>query len=443
MKWLQAQKSVGETRPAVAKAKRSAGEKMKTYTFETDLIFLKRKDVIQADDKFEMKKLDVLPELMYIVSTIEKVTGLSRLTKCYKKEPAIVTPIVEKHIKDMCILLKTDPKNCNLRSDKGLEFDHKRLAKLVGKTKHVPMGPHVEAVNRRAQTQLFRCLRQRKSKTIEHALSQSEKLLNQTYNRIHKKTANELVKTTNKKDNLKTFNDSRLDYIAGDKRKPFAVGDHVRILVKEKKAGIGYKSYHNKTWSEKVYLVKRATKKAVPPKFYVKGKWMLKDSLLKTQPRDEESMTLVLEREVKGDIQEKKQEKKHVVKREKEYTEFEIKRKKEVAAGTRMKTRGGRGTRRKILAVARLERKQDKDVIGAKRTEDEEFKKREKIKSVEHKRLEIKKKLAQKLKNAPADIDDWDKRVMVAWLKARKKPTFGGKDTLKRRIQYLLRRQKV
>jgi hypothetical protein len=108
-----------------------------------------------------------------------------------------------------------------------------------------------------------------------------------------------------------------------------------------------------------------------------------------------------------------------------------------------MKTRGGRGTRRKILAVARLERKQDKDVIEAKRTEDEEFKKREKIKSVEHKRLEIKKKLAQKLKNAPAEIDDWGRRVMKAWLKARKKPTFGGKEALKHRIQYLLKRQKV
>ena len=299
------------------------------------------------------------------------------------------------------------------------------------------------SVNRRAQTQLFRCLRQRKSKTIEHALSQAEKLLNQTYNRIHKKTANELVKTSNKKENLKTFNDSRVEYIGGDKRKPFVVGDHVRILVKEKKSGIAYKSYKNQTWSEKVYVVKRATKKAVPPKFYVNKKWMLKDNLLKTQPRDEKSMTLLLEREVKADIVEESVEKKHQAKREKEYKEFEMKKRKEVAAGTRMKTRSGKGTRRGILAVARIERKQDKDVIEAKQKEDEEFKKREKIKSVEHKRLGIKKKLAQKLKNAPAEIDDWDKRVMVAWLKARKKPTFGGKEALKRRIQYLLKRKKV
>jgi hypothetical protein len=444
MKWLQAQKSIGETRPSVNKAKRSAGEKMKTYTFETDLIFLKRKDVVQADDKFEMKQLDVLPELMYIVSTIEKVTGLSRLTKCYKKEPAIVGPIVEKHIEEMCVLLKTKPKDCNLRSDKGLEFDHVRLAKLVGNTKFVPMGPHVENRNRQAQTQLFRCLRQRKSKTIAHALSQAEKLLNQTYNRIHKKTSNEIVKSS-KEENLKQYNKKRPQYIEGDKRKPFAVGDHVRILIKEKKAGIAYKSYKNTTWSEKVYLVKRVTKKAVPPKFYVNGKWMLKDNLLRTQPRDEESMTLLLEREVKADVEEKKEEEKHQEKRKKEDEQFDKKKKKEVAAGRRRKTRGVSQSRQNIRDTVRVERQQDRNVVEAKRKEDEEFKKREKIKSVEHKRSEIEKKLEQKKKSSKTvEVDDWDKKVMFAWLKARNKPTFGAKADLKRRIQYYLKRgQKV
>jgi hypothetical protein len=440
MKWLQAQKSIGETRPSVNKAKRSAGEKMKTYTFETDLIFLKRKDVVQADDKFEMKKLDVLPELMYIVSTIEKVTGLSRLTKCYKKEPAIVTPIVEKHIKEMCVLLKTDPKHCNLRSDKGLEFDYKQLAKLVGQTKHVPMGPHVENRNRQAQTQLFRCLRQRKSKTIEHALSQAEKLLNQTYNRIHKKTSNEIVKSS-KEENLKQYNKKRPQYIAGDKRLPFIAGDHVRILVKEKKAGIGYKSYKNQTWSEKVYVVKKATKKAVPPKFYVNKKWMLKDNLLKTQPRDEESMTLLLEREVKADILEKEEEKKHQAKRKEDDEKFDKKKKREVAAGQRRKTRGVKGSRKDIRVTAKIEREQDKDVIESKRKEDEEFKQKQKIKSVEHKREIIKKKLMQK-KKKPIEIEDWDKKVMKSWLKTRNKPYFGSKEVLKRRIQYFLKRGK-
>ena len=56
MKFLQAQKTLGETRPAVAKAKRSSGEKLKVPTFETDLIFLKRTDCIKADPNFD--KLD-------------------------------------------------------------------------------------------------------------------------------------------------------------------------------------------------------------------------------------------------------------------------------------------------------------------------------------------------------------------------------------------------
>jgi len=374
------------------------------------------------------------------VSTIEKVTGLSRLTKCYKKDAEIVTPIVETHIKEMCLELKTKPADCALRSDHGGEFDHAALGKLVGKTKYVPMGSHVENRNRQAQTQLFRCLRQRKSKTIEHALSQAEKLLNQTYNRIHKKTANELVKTATKKENLKTFNDSRAEYIAGDKRKPFAVGDHVRILVKEKKSGLDYKSYKNRTWSEKVYVVKRATKKAVPPKFWVNGRWMLKDNLLKTQPRDEESMTLLLEREVKQGIEEEDEDEKHEEKRKQDDVKFKAKKQKEVAAGTRMKTRGGKVTAQKIRGTARIERKQDKNVIEAKRAEDEEFKKREKIKSVAHKRLEIKKKLLQKKKNVSTDVGDWDQQIMVAWLKARKKHTFGSKIVLKRRIQYFIKR---
>jgi hypothetical protein len=119
---------------------------------------------------------------------------------------------------------------------------------------------------------------------------------------------------------------------------------------------------------------------------------------------------------------------------------FEAKKQKEVAAGTRMKTRGGKVTAQKIRGTARIERKQDKAVIEAKRTEDEEFKKREKIKSVAHKRLEIKKKLLQKKKNVSTDVVDWDKQIMVAWLKARKKPTFGSKMVLKRRIQYFIKR---
>ena len=63
MKFLQAQKSVGETMAAVAKPKQSAGVKMKGYSFETDLVFIKRDDCIAADPKFDKLSLKDLPEM--------------------------------------------------------------------------------------------------------------------------------------------------------------------------------------------------------------------------------------------------------------------------------------------------------------------------------------------------------------------------------------------
>ena len=76
-------------------------------------------------------------------------------------------------------------------------------------------------------------------------MKQSEKLLNNTYNRIHKKTSNELVERADEKEDIKEYNAERKEYIAGDKRKPFEVNQHVRLLVKDKKAGIDYKRYKN------------------------------------------------------------------------------------------------------------------------------------------------------------------------------------------------------
>jgi hypothetical protein len=169
---------------------------------------------------------------------------------------------------------------------------------------------------------------------------------------------------------------------------------------------------------------------------------MLKDNLLKTQPRDEESMTLILTREVKADIAEEAEEEKHQEKREKDDEKFDKKKRREAAAGGRRKTRGSRVTRDKIRTTTIVERKQDKAVIETKRVEDEEFKKREKIKSVAHKRAGIEKKL-EKPKDKKGDVFDWHRSVMIAWLKSRKRPVSGTKRALKKRVLYYMNREKV
>ena len=69
MEWLRAQKALGETRAAVAKPRQSYGERLKRYTFETDLVFLKKTDLVNNNKRFARD--DTIPELSYIVSTVE------------------------------------------------------------------------------------------------------------------------------------------------------------------------------------------------------------------------------------------------------------------------------------------------------------------------------------------------------------------------------------
>ena len=102
--FLQAQRILVETKPIVAQAKVKAGKKLDKYSFETDLIFVKREDVLRADPKFEKKSV---PELQYIVATTESITGLIRLALCKSKDASAVTPIVIKQLKDMAKQLKT------------------------------------------------------------------------------------------------------------------------------------------------------------------------------------------------------------------------------------------------------------------------------------------------------------------------------------------------
>lgn len=312
MEWLRAQKALGETRAAVPKPKQSYGERLKRYTFETDLIFLKKNDLVKNNKRFARD--DTIPELSYIVSTVEKVSGLCRLTPVKSKLPSVVTPICIRHFQEMAKELKVPLKTeCDVQCDKGGEFNLVEFRKHVRSAKNVKVGPHVENVNRQVQTSFFKILKQRKAVTIKSALQQAEKLKNQTYNRIHKLTANEMVKRGDKEKNIKEYNSSRKEFVAGDKRKPFDTGEYVRIQVKKEKGGsVGFKSYKNETFTERVFIIKKKTKKAVPPKYYVNGKWYLQSSLLKSAPRDVKSQELVDSRSQSQQQEDRKAREEHI-----------------------------------------------------------------------------------------------------------------------------------
>ena len=433
MKFLMAQKTLGQNRAAMPKAKQAAGEKLKKYIFECDLVFVKRNDVEKADAKFKRLSKKKLPELSYMVTTCEKITGITRVNRVDTKDAKVVTPIIMRQIREMCKQLKVDPKACGLRSDKGGEMDHKVLGTLVGSTEHVRLGPHIENKNRQIQSQFYRILRAKKSKTIEDAMQKSEVLINQTYNKIHKQTPNEAVE--NKlEDNKKVYNKSRKQHISTTKRE-LQVGDHVRILIKDKKTGLDFKSYKDMTYSTQLYVVKRKTKKAVPPKYWVNKKWRLVESLLKTEPRDEKTDELILTREVKDDEDEKSADVKHEKKRDKEVAADNKRKDAEVAQGRRMRTRETHQAYGRHLTkdVLKYEKTGVEDEIKVQR-KDEDGKEREKKRDV------IRKKLVAKKKHKLAD---WTLQRLQSFAKVRNISVSGTKARLKARIRmYILNKRK-
>ena len=288
-----------------------AGKKLKGYHIEFDLIFLKKNDVQKANKHFrDDESLEGVlekgrtPGLTYIVSTVEKVSGLARLTWVQSKEAGKVTPIVQRHIKEIAKALKTPLKQIELSSDAGTEFAQKALEKGMKSYKRVPTGSSIEKKNSDAQRVLFQMLRARRGKTIPALIQLTQEILNNNLNRITGKTANEAVQKEEKKEDLQNYNKKRA--VGGKDRTELKVGDHVRlrILKVQKEKGLAYKTYKNMLWSKKVYKVMGKTKKT-PSKYRVAGKWILKSMLLKSAPVDQESEQIIKARTEKSETRKK------------------------------------------------------------------------------------------------------------------------------------------
>jgi ribosomal protein L21E len=191
----------------------------------------------------------------------------------------------------MCKTLGLDSKQCSLSSDKGTEFSKAELSKIVNDYTYVSMAPSVENRNRLFQSNFYRILKNRQAISIPVAIAKAQNLMNTSYNRIQKKSPNEAAEGLKKKelDTLKVYNSKRKQHVSNTKLKQLEIGDYVRILIKSlKDVGIGYKTYHDKTYTKEVYEITHKTKKR-PHKYRMKGggkKYYLIDKLLKSAPRD-------------------------------------------------------------------------------------------------------------------------------------------------------------
>ena len=97
------------------------------------------------------------------------------------------------------------------------------------------------------------------------------------------------------------YNRKRKKYVAaGGDQKKLKVGDLVRIqlLYGKDKAGVGFKSYKNKTFSKRTYPITKITKNAIPVKIRVNRKWYTRDKVIHAEEEDDASNLLIAKREV-------------------------------------------------------------------------------------------------------------------------------------------------
>ena len=182
MEFLRKQKTL-EARAALPEPKRKGGRKLKRITFETDLCFIRKADLVKANPRFEEKHGH---DLVYAVVTVEKTSGLCRIGYSLYKDQKLVTPIVIEQIKSLCETLGVSASNVDLESDRGTEFGQEALAKVVKEYRRVPMSGSVEKKNQQLQKYLYQILKNRQALTVPTALKKAENLCNKTYGSAQK-----------------------------------------------------------------------------------------------------------------------------------------------------------------------------------------------------------------------------------------------------------------
>ena len=329
-------------RAAVPKVK-TGGKPIKNYTIEFDLVFIRRNDLEKMNTRFKRAHKDDIPFESYIISVCEKSSGICVLGYTKRKLSHVVTPKLLVLMKKLCKRLGVKPKDVSTQSDKGGEFRFADIKKVFKDWKAVPMGPSIEGKNRHIQKQMYNALKARKTVDLLQAIKIAEETVNETYNRITKKTPNEAVEEK-EKTTVDKYNKQRKK---GEDGRLLKAGDLVRILIKKPKAGIEYKSYKAITYSKAVYKITKQTHN-VPKKFRVNGRYYLSQQLLKTTAIDTKSEKLIEQRDSEQREKDDEEHKKHLAEMKARLDAMVAKKKAEAEAAP--KNRMGRPLRRSARA---------------------------------------------------------------------------------------------
>ena len=191
--------------------------------------------------------------------------------------------------------------------DGGTEFDPKFFSARNIERHIVAAGAKVEKKNSDIQRQFHRLKNAERLSSIQDGLKQATKIVNNSYNRVIKMTANEAADKYSSKDETKKvmeeYNKHR-EKADEDRRKPLVVGAMVRIVMKSAKNNPFYKAYRGTTYTQDGYPVHEGNKQfyknrdltkefyevtAVrgknPTKYKVDKKWYIRSRLSEPIPK--------------------------------------------------------------------------------------------------------------------------------------------------------------
>ena len=269
--FLGRQKVVQVSRAIVPARKRGGRKIHGKGMLETDLIEVKRRDLLvtfKTDD-------------FYFMSLCDRLTGYSLFRKMNNKEAKTSADTIEPMLAEMARVLGEPVQQIDM--DRGKEFhgSFKKLLKRKGiKQKFVNRANRVEAQNRIFQRNFYRLYGLRRG-SILSLTKQAQDLTNNTYSKFIGMTPAEAAEADTG-DLVPKFNAAREESDQHYRKKPIKTGSTVRYLVKPRKLvrTLAYKSYRGKHWSSKVHKVDDVKKVGPVSRYRVHGRWKDVDELL-------------------------------------------------------------------------------------------------------------------------------------------------------------------
>lgn len=308
--FLKAQRVIRLTDNAPRKTKRGGKKLSRTGEIECDLFFISKDDLPP-----KLRKGNA--GLYAVFVAVDRLTSLCYTELTGDKEQKSVTPAINKAVLFFKTRLSIPANKQIWYMDAGTEFSPK-VFQSKGIERHiVTAGSKVEKKNSDLQRQFHRLKNAERISSIEDGLKQATDLVNNSYNRVLRMTANEASEKygnkTEAKKLIESYNKHR-EKADEDRRKPLKVGDMVRIVMKSTKNNPFYKAYRGKQYTQDGYPVSEKNKAwykgrqiskelyevtAIrgknPVKYKVNGTWHVRSGLSEPVPgmKDDQGKTII------------------------------------------------------------------------------------------------------------------------------------------------------